>query len=922
MRFWRIIFTCITILFLLVGNFTNPSFAASSWSQADWSGGSGQNAFSNSSEYSSGGNVKTSTSSQVTLNTQNVGNTGTGNDGAITITSSTKINIVNSISGRSCTDGGDAVNYTVTSSVSSGASSITLSSTPSSGCLAVGDEILIIDMQGTSGDNSNVGKYETATIQSISTATLTLNSNLQNSYDGTTQKIMVQRVPNYTNVTVDNGGTFTASPWGGSRNGVIFFRATGTVTVNGSISADATGYGGTNSTNGESYDGKVGTGGTTGNPGTNGGGSGSGDTSASSEGTRGGGGESGAVDSGGDQGAGGGGGGGYGGGGGGGGGGADCNATAGAGGSGGGTGVSAGGGGGGMWNGSCNLPGNGGNAGSPGGGANGSNASEGGAVGSGSTTGGGGGGGRGDGPGGVGGVGSGGGGGGGTYGSADLSTIFLGSGGGGGNMGGNPGQHGGGIISISANTLTNNGSISSNGADATSGSSESGAGGAGAGGSILLSANTMTLGSGTVTASGGSSTNGAVKGGGGGGGGVGRIAAYSANSISGTSTPTYATTSPLYQTTGTLTSSIFDTGYSNVNWGTLTFAATTPSNTSVSVKVRTGNSADLSDATAFSSCSSISSGSSIANNSCVNSGNEYVQYQVTLSTTDTSVTPTFTSFSLAFSQASSSSSSSNSNSGSVCNTVGSAPNLYEIDPSGNSAVLYFTPVSSADTYTISYGTNGNTNQYSTSLKDSDHSGAISYTINSLVANTNYTFKVNGSNGCSISNWSGSVSSTTTGGAVPTNLGNQLANVFTPSKKLNIVSSNLSATSPTPSPSSTPIASNSGLTLDVKVLGTNNQPIAGVAVTLHSKVQKAVTDKNGIAHFVNVEKGNHEVQLAYSGYTGQQKLTVDGKNKNSTLTMQVELSNGIPWTVFAVTISLFILIIGILLFLIFKKQKNL
>jgi CSLREA domain-containing protein len=103
-----------------------------------------------------------------------------------------------------------------------------------------------------------------------------------------------------------------------------------------------------------------------------------------------------------------------------------------------------------------------------------------------------------------------------------------------------------------------------------------------------------------------------------------------------------------YATSGTLTSSIFDIG-SSANMGILTYAATTPTNTSVSVKVRTSDDSTMTGAPAFSSCTAISSGSDISANSCVSDSHRYVQYEVTLSNTDNGVTPTFTSFSLDFS---------------------------------------------------------------------------------------------------------------------------------------------------------------------------------------------------------------------------------------------------------------------------------
>ena len=53
---------------------------------------------------------------------------------------------------------------------------------------------------------------------------------------------MVQRIPNYTNVTVNAGITLTASAWDGTKGGILFFRASGTVTNNGTITMSELGY--------------------------------------------------------------------------------------------------------------------------------------------------------------------------------------------------------------------------------------------------------------------------------------------------------------------------------------------------------------------------------------------------------------------------------------------------------------------------------------------------------------------------------------------------------------------------------------------------------------------------------------------------------------------------------------------------------
>jgi hypothetical protein len=480
--------------------------------------------------------------------------TGTGADGSVTISASQNINT--NILGSNRAGNPDGV-LTTAASFGSATGGTTLTVAAATG-LAANDEIILINLQGDATNNGNVGNYEFLEIQSIASNTLTFESPIQNLYGATTsnldltgQNVIVQRVPQWTDVTLQSGGTLTANAWNGTSGGVVVFRATGTVDVQtgGSISANAIGYRGRGSItdgggiNGESYDGVVGSGGDDtlsgqdgGSVGTSGGGTSSNLNSVTPAGTRGGGGGGGNTDGNTvNDGSGGGAGGGYGGGGGGGAGGGDSNAG-GSGGSGGGTDITAGGGGG------CGdnaVGGNGGNAGSAGQ----AGSSVGGAAGSGANTGEGGGGGTNTSTG----IGAGGGGGGGLYGVTDLSNLFPGSGGGGGgghdnaSAAGATGGDAGGIIYIVADTVTVTGSITSNGANgAIASTTRAGSSGGGSGGSILVQANSATLGTDLVIATGGSGGAGQNPGGGGGSGGVGRIRIES-DSITGTTNPTAST---------------------------------------------------------------------------------------------------------------------------------------------------------------------------------------------------------------------------------------------------------------------------------------------------------------------------------------------------------------------------------------------
>ncbi|NMC09312.1 hypothetical protein GYA44_03250, partial [Candidatus Microgenomates bacterium] len=152
---------------------------------------------------------------------------GDGVDGACSVASGTVSLDTSSCSGRATVD---AVNFVSTVNTTAGSSAITVSTTPTG--LSVGDEILIINLQGSSTNYANVGNYEIHTVGSIVGSTITFgDGTLMYGYDGTTQKIMVQRVPNYTTVSVSAGATLTTSAWNGTKGGVLFLKAQSTVTV-------------------------------------------------------------------------------------------------------------------------------------------------------------------------------------------------------------------------------------------------------------------------------------------------------------------------------------------------------------------------------------------------------------------------------------------------------------------------------------------------------------------------------------------------------------------------------------------------------------------------------------------------------------------------------------------------------------------
>lgn len=134
--------------------------------------------------------------------------------------------------------------------------------------------------------------------------------------------------------------------------------------------------------------------------------------------------------------------------------------------------------------------------------------------------------------------------GGGETGNSGLTNMTFGGGGGGGTVNGtggiSGGGAGGGIIFITAVTISNPGSITARGGN--SGQSSYATGGAGAGGSILLKCQTASLGTGLINATGGTTTLPTFRLSQGGAGGDGRIHIDYLTSFTGTTLPALTNT--------------------------------------------------------------------------------------------------------------------------------------------------------------------------------------------------------------------------------------------------------------------------------------------------------------------------------------------------------------------------------------------
>lgn len=156
---------------------------------------------------------------------------------------------------------------TLAANVSAGATSFQVASVaaldspiPQMGPLAVGDLLMIIQMQGASINTADTvnygsvtslngaGNYELVTIGAINTSTNTITidgegciSGLRKSYT-TAGRTQVIRVPQFRNLTINAGASVTAPAWNGSTGGVIALQVSRFLTVNGSVTTTGRGF--------------------------------------------------------------------------------------------------------------------------------------------------------------------------------------------------------------------------------------------------------------------------------------------------------------------------------------------------------------------------------------------------------------------------------------------------------------------------------------------------------------------------------------------------------------------------------------------------------------------------------------------------------------------------------------------------------
>ena len=121
-----------------------------------------------------------------------------------------------------------AAGFSVTTDLPDGTIDIPLEVSPVD--IEVNDEVLIINLQGTPDDLENVGTYEFRRVSAVNDNDIELDYALTHTFPGSSQHVVVQRVPNFMNLEVTSG-TLTADAWNGINGGVLAFRVRGTLSI-------------------------------------------------------------------------------------------------------------------------------------------------------------------------------------------------------------------------------------------------------------------------------------------------------------------------------------------------------------------------------------------------------------------------------------------------------------------------------------------------------------------------------------------------------------------------------------------------------------------------------------------------------------------------------------------------------------------
>jgi len=171
---------------------------------------------------------------------------GSGADGDVTISGTVNLNTTAVTPGRTYAD---MIAYNVSSV---GLASCQTTEIPNG--IEANDAVLLINIQGAGNSQiDNVGNYEVFIVDSIVSTTVSFKSNKTKLYGnngGDTnlgtgsdkQKVMLMRIPQYDNMTIQSGASITATTFDTAKYGIVCIMCKTKATIIGEINTDALGF--------------------------------------------------------------------------------------------------------------------------------------------------------------------------------------------------------------------------------------------------------------------------------------------------------------------------------------------------------------------------------------------------------------------------------------------------------------------------------------------------------------------------------------------------------------------------------------------------------------------------------------------------------------------------------------------------------
>ncbi len=262
------------------------------------------------------------------------------------------------------------------------------------------------------------------------------------------------------------------------------------------------------------------------------------------------------------------------------------------------------------------------------------------------------------------------------------------------------------------------------------------------------------------------------------------------------------------------------------------------------------------------------------------------------------------------------SNSSESSSDSSENTAGStgcsdvapdgSPDLFQIDTTADTAIIYFTPLLSTDQYYVSFSSQTSAEEHGTQVQlGSD--GVQRYTVNLLSPNTTYYFKVRGQYGCKPGNWSEIRVGQTKGNQVQALVVQDVerGEPITDTEEIVL------QTEPTKK------EKEYELTVTVR---NQKEPVVGAEVALASGEILGTTNELGEVTFSKVKQGKYALKVVQQAYAAEQEIEVRGDSDKFDILVNLDMGEQTRQKYLYAAVILAVLNLFLVGFLFLRKKK--